>query len=383
MRIAFDAKRAFRNGTGLGQYSRLLISSLIEGYEEHDYYLVTPKTGPHYEVPERPNTHLILPQGIYRNLSSLWRTSGVKSTLKRNKIDLYHGLSNEIPIGIHNTNIKSVVTIHDLIFEHYPEQYNNIDVNIYRKKFKYASSNADKVIAISNQTKTDLINLYGISEDRISVCYQSCDPVYQTLLDEDVKQQVLKKYDLPSEYLLYVGSINERKNLLNICKALYQLKGKLDIPLVIIGKGGAYAEQVKQFIAEQKTEASFIFLSEKTNGIDTPGIRAKHDMPAIYQMAKAFIYPSVYEGFGIPVLEALWSKTPVITSNTSCLPETGGDAAYYVDPHNVDEMANAITKVLEDSTLAAEMIDKGIKHAKTFTPEACADAVMNEYLSIL
>lgn len=380
MRIAFDAKRAYQNSTGLGNYSRLLIDSLARYFPQHEYYLAAPKETGAYTAPV--NTHIIGPQGLNKLAPSLWRSRQVVKDLEKNGIALYHGLSNEIPLGIGRSGIKTVVTIHDLIFEYYPEQYKAADVQLYRKKFRYACSHADRVIAISAQTKEDIISRYGIDEAKVSIAYQCCNPAFEQVVSKDVRETIKKKYRLPEKYLLYVGSLIERKNLLNICKALCTIKDKLSIPLVVIGSGnGGYAAKVKAYVKAQQMEERVIFLEDRPEAND-PGFHNSTDFPAIYQSAEMLLYPSTYEGFGLPVLEALWSKTPVITSNTSCLPETGGDAAYYIDPFSVDEIANAIVTVSSNDILRQQMILKGIAHAQKFTAAACAANVMDVYESL-
>ncbi len=313
-------------------------------------------------------------------LKSLWRTNWVKKDLVNNHIDIYHGLSHEIPLHINKTGIRSVVTIHDLIFERYPGQYSAIDRSIYRNKFKYACNNADKIIAISQQTKQDIIRYYKIPEDKITVCYQSCNPAFAEIVSEEKKKSVAALYNLPEQFYLYVGSIIERKNLLLICKALKKLT--TSIPLVVIGNGGAYKQKVKAFIAENVLTDRVIFLSEDLSAKSSESFKSAFDFPAIYQQATAMIYPSIFEGFGIPVLEALCSRLPVITSNVSCLPETGGDAALYINPADENEMAEAMKRVANDQALKNSMIEKGILHATNFTQQKCASAVMNVYKAL-
>ena len=188
-------------------------------------------------------------------------------------------------------------------------------------------------------------------------------------------------YDLPEKYFLYVGSIIERKNLLTICKALILLKGEFNIPLVVIGDGGKYKQKIKNFISANRLEKQLIFLSEH-NVANTESFRTAKDFPAIYQSAVAMIYPSTFEGFGIPVLEALFSKLPVITSDISSLPEAGGDAACYVDLLNAEEIAEGMKKIFYDEQLRGTMKQKGIIHAQNFTQQKCAEAVMNVYKSL-
>jgi glycosyltransferase involved in cell wall biosynthesis len=379
MNIGFDAKRAFHNNTGLGHYSRTLIQSLSEYYPQNEYYLFNPKASERFKI-DGKNIHEIRPAGFLSKLfSAFWRSSLVKKDLEQLDIDLYHGLSHEIPLGIEQTGIKSVVTIHDLIHERYPEQYNPIDVRIYQKKFRYACENANRVIAISEQTKKDIIQFYKTPAEKIRVCYQSCNPGFGKKIDSATKAKARLDYRLPAEFFLYVGSIIERKNLLNVCKAMFILRKDFDIPLVVIGDGGKYKQQVKDYIRQNGLEDKIIFLSESPAAKASVRFQTAADFPAIYQSAIAMIYPSFFEGFGIPVLEALWSGLPVITSNVSCLPEAGGDAAYYVNPANAEEIAIGMKRIYLEKELAATMKEKGWNHAQRFTQKTCADAVMKVY----
>ncbi len=300
MNIGFDAKRAFHNGTGLGHYSRTLIRSLADYFPQHEYFLFNPKPSELFQLNGK-NIHEVLPTKLlHKTLSSVWRSAWVKDDLEKLDIDIYHGLSNEIPLDIHKSGIKSVVTIHDIIFERYPEQYSKIDVEIYKRKFKYACDHADKVIAISEQTKKDIMEFYKIPGEKITVCYQSCNPAFTRSVSEKIKQQIKEKYSLPDQYFLYVGSIIERKNLLGICKAIFLLRNDFKIPLVVIGEGTKYMQQVRDFIKQNGLDNQIIFLSENSLAKVASSFLRAEDFPAIYQSAIAMIYPSFFEGVGIP-----------------------------------------------------------------------------------
>ena len=382
MNIGFDAKRAFHNKTGLGHYSRTLVRSLAKYFPEHQYYLFNPKPSSLFDL-KGDNLHEVLPGGFPNTLfRSAWRSSWVKKDLKKYKIDLYHGLSHEIPLGIQQTGIKSVVTIHDLIHERFPEQYNAIDVKIYTKKFKNACQYADKIIAISEQTKRDIIEFYKTAEDKIVVCYQSCSPAFGEKVSGKEKEEVKRKYNLPEQFFLSVGSVIERKNLLNICKAMFLLRDEINIPLVVIGDGKEYKQQVKDYIRQNNLDNKIIFLSENPVAKSSSSFQSAMDFPAIYQSAVCMIYPSFFEGFGIPVLEALWSGLPVITSNVSCLPEAGGDAAYYVNPSSAEDIAKGMRILITDNAQAKSMREKGFIQANRFTQEKCASSVMDVYKKV-
>jgi len=383
MNIAFDAKRIYQNRTGLGNYSRTLVNSLCEFFPEYYYFLFAPKITPLYPSEAQKNKITITPQGFpSKYLTALWRSQWIKKDLLKNYINIYHGLSHEIPFGIQKTKIKSVVTIHDLIFERYPSQYKKIDVHIYRYKFLNACKNADKIIAISEQTKKDIVDFYRIDAEKISTCYQSCNPLFYHQVSIEEKAKIKSKYNLPDQYFLFVGSVIERKNLLNICKAMTFINKTDLIPLVVIGEGKAYLQTVKKFLAEHQLEQQVIFLSEKSKTLNQPNYLSIKDFPGIYQQATAMIYPSIFEGFGIPILEALASQIPVITSNLSCMPEVGGDAAYYINPFSPEELAYAMKETMNNTQLVKDMKIKGIVQAEKFNTLSCATAVMNLYKTL-
>lgn len=378
MNIGYDAKRAFHNGTGLGHYSRTLLHSLAEYYPGHHYYLFNPKAGS-FKVEGKGLEEIRPEQWIDRLFPSAWRSSRVKKSFGKLGLDLYHGLSHEIPLGIRKTGVPSVVTIHDLIHERYPSQYKAIDVQIYRRKFKYACAEANRVIAISEQTKQDVISFYGTDPGKIRVCYQSCNPAFGITVSATEKGRVRKRYDLPPQYFLSVGSIIERKNLLAICEAMVLLGNEWSIPLVVIGDGGDYFKKVRDYVAQHQLEKKLLFLSLQPTVRMDPRFRNAEDFPAIYQQATALIYPSVFEGFGIPVLEALWSRIPVITSNQSCLPEAGGPGALYIDPAQPATIATAMKKVITDTSEMTMRVEQGWSHAQRFTAEKTAASVMKVY----
>lgn len=382
MIIGFDAKRAFENTTGLGHYSRTLIQSMLAYYPSHTYVLFAPKITTLLSLPTTHNMYTVTPQKVlHQRLTSYWRSIGVAKQIMQSGIQLYHGLSHEIPVGLHKLSIPTVVTIHDLIFEKYPHQFKKIDRLIYRNKFKYACNNATHIIAISEQTKLDIMQLYHIPAHKITVCYQSCNPIYTLTHTTTQLQSVRQRYSLPAQYVLYVGSIIERKNLLTLCKAL--LHTKCTLPLVVIGNGGKYKHKVQQYIKAVGLSSRVIFLSEQPSAMQSITYSNNIDFPAIYQLATAMIYPSIYEGFGIPVLEALSSGTPVITSNISSLPEVGGNAAILIDPHDAMAIAAAIDDIVYNEHVRNTCILNGRLHAQQFNEQVCASKVLDVYKQIV
>lgn len=370
MRIGFDAKRAFNNQSGLGNYSRNLLSSLALSFPGYSYFLYTPSLSNRLFSYQDHNFAIRKPEkSLHKAFPWWWRSFRLSAELSKDKLDVYHGLSHELPPGIKKTGIKTVVTIHDLIFIRYPELYSPVDRIIYNRKFRYACIKADKIIAVSNQTADDIIRYYHIDPSKIEVIYQACNPLFMKSVDEETKLQIRHKYKLPDNYILHVGNIEERKNALMLIKAVHI--AKIDRPLVIIGRKTKYFKQIQQYIDDQQLK-NILFLDTIKN----------EELPSFYRMADLFIYPSLFEGFGIPIIESLFSGTPVITSRGGCFPEAGGSGTIYIDPHNVEELSDSIKKVLSDSVLRNRMIESGYRHAAKFTPEKAAEKVVRVYESL-
>lgn len=368
LRIGFDAKRAFLNNTGLGNYSRSVIESVSLYFPENKYFLYTPGVKENNRTKGllyKENISIRIPE--IPILKSWWRSKFVVKQLLKDRINIYHGLSHELPIGIQNTGIKTVVTIHDLIFLRYPQYYKAADRKIYEMKFSNACKHADRIIAISEQTKRDIIHFFGTDASKIEVIYQSCHPSFAEKCNAELLAAVTAKYSLPENFILNVGTIEERKNALLIVKALKHLSA--EIKLVLIGKETKYATRLKSFLNQEQLEDRVIFLKD----IDFK------DLPAIYQLAKVFVYPSEFEGFGIPILEALYSGCPVIAATGSCLEEAGGPGSIYISPKDEIALSKVIDSILKDEALRTEMITAGKKYASGFTEEVHANAIIKIY----
>ena len=297
------------------------------------------------------------------------------------KLDIFHGVSNELPKGIQHTGSKSVVTVHDLIYERFPETYGFDERYVHRWKIKHACKVADAVIAISQQKKNDLIEFYKVPEEKIFISYQSCNPIFQQTISEEEKKEIKKRYNLPDEFYLFVSSIAPRKNLITICKAMVLCKDSNKIPLVVIGNGKKQKEEAKQLMVANGISDRLILLNELPQSKESSFTTAA-DFPAIYQQALALIYPSIFEGFGAPLLEALWSNIPVISSNASCLPEVGGDAALYFSPYDTETLAAHMHDVATNKNLVNALKEKGYHQARKFTTESYAESIMQVYKTI-
>lgn len=370
MKIGYDAKRAFLNTTGLGNYSRWLIRSAASLFPQNSYYLYTPKlkSGRPSFTGDLKNIFTILPNA--KLFTGWWRSRGIVNVLLRDGIEVYHGLSHELPVGIRQSGLRSIVTIHDLIFMRFPQYFGRVDRMIYLLKVKHACAAADKIIAISQKTKDDVIDLLNIDPEKIEVVYQGCHPAFAVPVDPTQKLAINKKYGLPSEYILSVGTIEERKNLMLAVKALKHINS---LPLVVVGKPTAYLEKVKQYLAASNLTDRVLFLHNVEFA----------DLPAIYQQAKVFVYPSRYEGFGIPVLEALSAGIPVVAAKGSCLEEAGGPDSFYVYPDDEQDLAEKINRIIHDDVLAQHMIVQGKNYTANFGDEKLTMQLMNIYKKVI
>jgi glycosyltransferase involved in cell wall biosynthesis len=371
MRIGFDAKRAFNNHTGLGNYSRFVIDSLLTFFPQHEYYLFTPGFDSQlkdYFAP-RPNLHIISPEGIIdKTFASAWRSFGLVKELEKYKIDVFHGLSNELPNGIEQSIIKSIVSIHDLIFLRYPDYYNNIDAYIYKKKFRNACEHATHIVSVSEQTKQDIMSYFHTNPSKISVVYQDCDKQFYEKQSESKKQNVINKYNLPEQFFLTVGTIEKRKNQLSILKAIASLKDT-SIKLVVVGKATEYKKLLDEFIITNNMQEQITFVPK----VDFA------DLPAMFQLANCAIYISEFEGFGIPVLEALRCEVPNIASNVSSIPEVAGDAALLCSPTDVETLAKHMAHVHSNPVLRLDLIEKGKLQAEKINPQHIAEDLLKIY----
>lgn len=349
MKIGFDAKRYYHNNTGLGNYSRTLVGDLQSLFPENEYKLYDAK--------------------------SFERTFRLGNKARKEGCQLFHGLSNELPMDI---KIPSIVTIHDVCWRTFPEMYHFFDRHIYDWKYGKSCLRADKVVAISESTKRDIMRIYGVKEEKIEVIFQPVARNYYTplndsrrIIDENIK-------DIPKDFILYVGSINRRKNLLSVVKAIEIIPEEQRPLLLVVGNGHEYRREVENYITSHKL-GNYVKMVNSVNDNIV--------LQALYAEAKLFIYPSFYEGFGLPVVEAALQKTPVITSTASSLPEASGADACLIDPYSKDaaeQMAHYIGRLLDDKAFHDSVGTKMEAYAREhFDPEKQARKMMELYESLV
>lgn len=353
MKIGFDAKRYYHNNTGLGNYSRTLIGKLQQMFPGNEYLLYDEKT--------------------------LQRTFCLGNKASADSCDIFHGLSNELPLIIPSqTTTKYIVTVHDICWRTFPEMYHFIDRKLYDWKYGTSMKRADRVVAISQSTKRDVMEAYGVPEHKIEVIYQPVQDYYYTpLTTDEIRTQIAMCEGLPEQFILYVGSINSRKNLLSAVKALALIPADQRPYLVVVGNGREYRKEVENYISSHQLQN---YVCIKTD------IHNSKLLQALYAKATLFVYPSFYEGFGLPVVEAALQHTPVITSTVSSLPEAAGPDACFINPNDKDSpamMAETIVRLCSDSVFADSVASKMESYArKMFSPNTLTEQMMDLYQRI-
>lgn len=369
MKIGYYAHSAFCNARGLGNYSRTLINAMRSQHPDNEYTLFTPNTNDYELYANYSDLEIVDPEGMLSMLDNFWKKQ-ISQHIANNKIDIFHGLANELPT-LRDSKCKSIVTIHDLAFMKEKGGSGVVDKFLNSKKISEACENADHIIAVSNQTKEDLINLLKVPAHKISVIYQAVTTIHRNAEEMNVYGSKVRELELPKEYLLYVGSIEPHKNIKAILRAIKQTEEKHH--LVIAGRKSAHTK-------------SIIELADNLN--ITNRVHILHDLDnesivGLYKNCTMVILPSFHEGFGLPIVEAQCHNAPVITSEGGCFEEAGGDAAIYINPHNPERLTEAINRLYSDSELRSELVRKGEENIKRFDSKARTIQVFDLYKSLL
>ena len=353
-KISLEIQWAVGPKTGVGWYIFNIVKGLIQN-NKNDYIAEFINFMNRHNVEEQVNYDIeikqnkFIPYKVYNILTQKLNIS--HNFLLGTKSDIYHFFNFTIPKNIKG---KVIITIYDTVFFSAPETMGDMKAI---SEYKYAAERSDLIITISKSAKSDIIKHFNIDEKKIRIVSPGIDLQKYSYNYTDMElESIRKKYNLPQKYILYLGTIEPRKNIERIVKAFKKYKKEVsdDLKLVIVGKKGWKYDNIMKLIESMETD------------IIITGYIDEDDKIPIYKLAQIFVFPSLYEGFGMPVLEAMASGTPVITSNTSSLPEVAGDAGILVDALNENEIFEAYRKILSDKKLQMEMIQKGLEQAKKF-----------------
>jgi len=375
MRIGVDYTPAVRQGAGIGRYTRGLIGALAGLDRENSYSLFVAARGVDAgSVPKAPNWRACLAPLTDRETSLLWQRLRlpVPMELFLGPMDLFHSPDFVLPPVL---RARTVLTVHDLSFLRVP-QYAHPVLRAYLERVVPRSvRRADLILADSENTQRDVVELLGVPEGRVRVIYPGVEARFRPIANETALAAVRARYGLERPFILGLGTLEPRKNWSGLIEAYGRLLERRRVPhdLVIVGGKGWLYEPIFQKVDE-------LGLGERVRFV---GRASDEDLPAIYSLAACLAYPSFYEGFGIPVIEAMACGTPVVTTPVSSLPEAGGGAALYVEPGDADALAEALEQAIGNEALRARLRTAGLAQAQRFTWEAAAAQLLAAYRAVV
>lgn len=376
-RVGINARYLQRQMTGIEKYTYELIKNVALNDPNTDYYIFFMKNIPVPDMDFPGNVKKINSRfsGKRVSIKLFWELVYLFFEIKKYKLDVFHGPAFFVPL-LKPKRCKFITTVHDLAFLTSPKTFTFSTRLYFFLLFKVSLKLCDKIIAVSNVTKKDMIEHYSIHEEKVLVIHSGISAFYKPTSSEERKKKVLLKYNILEKYILFVGALSPRKNVVSILKAyktyntyLQKQQKKESITLVLVGKKAWLYDDIFSFIFENKMGKSVLFLDYVP----------ENDLVVLYSNAELFLFPSLYEGFGFPVLEAMACGTPVITSNVSSLPEVAGNAAILVDPKNVEEITEAMIKITHNPKLKEEFIKKGKEQVKKFTWKESAQKTIEVY----
>ncbi len=366
MRIGIDARLTHYRPAGISRYTSQLIEGLAR-LDSGDEFIILQSYKAKKPLLDSPNFTMrrVLTPSHHR-LEQLILPIEI-STMG---LDVLHSPDFIPPF---HRNCRSVITIHDLVFILYPH-FLSKDAARYYGQIDQAVRHTDAIIAVSEATKRDIMRLVGVPESKITVIYEAASPIFRPIDATDVRKRVSDRFGVHGDFLLFVSTIEPRKNVPTLLKAMRQLIDdyRTEVKLVLAGEKGWLYDDVFRLVNDLQLEDDVVFL----------GRVSTEELLWLYNSAQALVAPSIYEGFGLPPLEAMACGTPVVVSNVSSLPEVVADAGLLIDPYDVDEITVAMWRVLTDEDLRATLIEKGLKRAGHFSWDKAAEQTLELYHSL-
>jgi glycosyltransferase involved in cell wall biosynthesis len=384
MKVVIDAVPVLLEKTGIGYYTQNLASQFVRLAPQHSCFL-TDMLFPVVLGRLLCFNNSVLLEGDLTHDHPLLKAFrapfpfitfarlylAIVSRIKRKSIrlaeaDLFFGTNYR---GLFGNTFKTVLTVHDMSHEYFPEAVDDLTMDYLRNELPEAVRKAALILTDSENSKKDIVQFLAVPEQKVKVVYLGVDQRFRPVVDSGIRMAARQRYGLPEQFILFVGTVQPRKNLMGLVRAFASLNATKAHPhtLVIAGGAGWKNEGLRELIRD-------LGVTEK---VHFTGYIDEADLPVLYSMAEVFALPSLYEGFGLPVIEAMACGVPVLTSSTSCLPEIAGDAAVLVDPQSVEAMAAGLGRLMEDSSLRDSCIAKGYERARQFTWERSARDVLS------
>lgn len=373
MKIAVNTQLLIKGKLeGIGWFTYETLKRITQNHPEHQFYFIFDR--PHHQdfiFGDHVTPLIAFPPAKHPYLWYLFFEWGVPYQLKKIKPDLFFSPDGWVPL---TKKVKMVNVIHDLNFEHHPEFIAPTPLKYYQKYFHQFAQYPERIVTVSEFSKNDISNLYGVDKEKIDVVYNGSNTLYRPLTDDE-KQQTREKYSSGNPYFLFVGLVHKRKNLQRILEAFDRFKeqDQEQYKMVVVG-------ELKYMDAE--TESSYERMKYKDD-VYFLGRKPIDELIMITGSATAMVYTSLFEGFGIPIVEAFQAETPLITSNITSMPEIAGDAASIVNPYEVEEIADAMLKMSKEPELVKQLIEKGKERATLFSWDLTAERVWQSIEKVL
>lgn len=372
MKIGFDGRAArWYRGTGIGTYTYQLINHFNKLDNINDYLIFMPES---YKCDLNFKSNFQIKNIIENYLSSFWDEVNIPAILHEKDISIYHVPQNGVGLP-KNKKCPFVITLHDVIPYRMPETVSDRYLKIFSEELPEIISKCDGIITVSNYSKKDIMKAFNLPENKIFVTYLASEDIYKVYDKAMCRKFIKDNYGISDDYILYIGGFSPRKNIVGLIEAFDKLISsyKKEIKLVIAGKWGKSYDIYKNKAVNLNIEDKVLF----------PGFIPMEHLPYLYNASKLFVYPSFYEGFGLPPIEAMACGTPVIASDKTSVPEIVGNSALLVDPYNVDDMFNKMLSVLENKVLADDLIKKGLEKSNSLSWDNTVLETLTAYKKII
>jgi glycosyltransferase involved in cell wall biosynthesis len=368
MKIAVNARELLKGRMeGIGRYIFETTKRMVLEHPEDEFYFFFDRGyDPSFLFADNVIPIVVHPQARHPILWYLWFEWSVPYYLKKHKIDVF--FSGDTYASM-KTNVPTLIVCHDIAYKHYPDHIRGSHKKYYQKNFPKFHRKADHIVAVSNFTKQDIVSTYDLDAERVTIGYNATPNGFEPL-SEELKNEIRQELTKGKPYFIYVGSLHPRKNVVNLIKAfdIFKIENGCDHKLVLVGRMAWKNEELKKTYETTVHRDDIIFTGHISN----------EQLPRYLAAAEALTYVSVFEGFGIPILEGMSSGTPVITSNVSSMPEVAGDAALLIDPHDPKSIAGGMQEIISNKPLRQDLISKGIERAKTFSWDNTANHIYKE-----
>jgi len=372
MRIGIDATALPPQPVGAGNYIIQLIRALAAGEFDNQLVIFAQQKGPRLiNLQSGSSIEWQIVEDSSPGSRLIWEQTVLPSLAQKTKIDLLHSLHYTKPLRL---TCASVVTFHDMTYYLYPHLHTRTRRLVFPTAMRFSAKQADALITVSESTREDAIRLLEIDPKKIFTTQLGVDPSFTVLDNNDAELRVISKYSLPEKFILYLGTIEPRKNLPVLIKSYKPLADDgTDYKLVLVGKYGWMYQEVLDLIDDLELQ----------DMVCLTGYVSQEDLPVVYNLASLFVYPTIYEGFGLPALEAMACGVPVITTRVASLPEIVGDAGLLIPVNDTEALYKAMSQVLEDTALREKLIHDGLARSKLFSWERTAQLTQQVYKKVL